>query len=176
MKFEDYFLKIAQSCYISILKMIYKMTNKLKFIANDWVSLRIRAGSMKFFANDINSNVMLNEIPIWWSIPAENNNNVQMSIKCAGLINEMLPLFCVGFKYPWKNFLCSVLLISNLTHPSFDSFAHICHTCVPIERMVFNLVIECALLCIFFRQFNELYCLLCAFCCGSACAWGRVES
>lgn len=119
MKFEDYFLKIAQSCCISILKMIYKMTNKLKFIANDWVSLRIRAGSMTFFANDINSNVMLNEIPIWWSIPAENNNNVQMSIKCAGLINEMLPLFCVGFKYPWKNFLCSVLLISNLTQSIF---------------------------------------------------------
>lgn len=71
------------------------MTNKLKFIANDWVSLRIRAGSMTHFANDINSNVML-KIPIWWSIPAENNNNVQMSIKCAGLINEMLPLFCVG--------------------------------------------------------------------------------
>lgn len=71
------------------------MTNKLKFIANDWASLRIRAGSMTHFANDINSNVML-KIPIWWSIPAENNNNVQMSIKCAGLINEMLPLFCVG--------------------------------------------------------------------------------
>lgn len=96
-----------------------------------------------------------------------NRKNVHQTSQPASLMRcfHCFAWALISIRNPWENF-CFVALSPFFPFPSrslnlsSDSFAHIAGMCSEY-RWIFNLVIEYALLCIFFRQFYKLYYLCC---------------